>query len=1822
MLTFKSTSRGLIPRFAIFLLSLAGIALLSFGASTAGSLQAQAVENITASISGMPSAHDGSSQFTFELHFDPEPVSDFSYRTVRDNLFSVSGGSITKADRLVRGSNAGWRVYVQPSVEGDLTLTLTETQDCEQPNSVCTAEGGRLTTNLLRLVPGPASVAENSPATGSPTISGTVQVGEALTADTSGISDSDGLDNVTFGYQWVAGGTDISGATGSTYTLTSGEEGQTIQVRVSFTDDAGNQESLTSVVTGAVAARPNSVAGGAPTISGTAQVGETLTADTSGMSDADGLINATFSYQWMRNDGSADSAIQGAISSSYTLDDDDEGNTVKVRVSFTDDASNEESLTSAGTSEVDARPSSPATVIAPGSPTVIQNNNEFSLDLASLSISVADQNGTTIDLGTFDPAVTEYSADVASTVESVTVKATAELDISVSIYLAPGEYINVERNTDAHQVNLSHGKNLILVGVHSWNWADEPLRVYTVEINRAGSASQGEENYLRISSLSRALEGSTLPFLLTRSGDTSEVLTASVDIWQSYNTNSIFILPHLHRQRLRSVITLKRVKVEFPAGSASAIVNYETPNDSLFEGGYHLGATLVEGTGYRVPSFYSSGRFAGTLVGDDDRSKPTLRSLSLTDQNGTAVATGEFDPDRTSYSGTVGSEATHVTVTRATTQASDFVSRVLPPDSQPDVDGHQVALQHGANLISVIVATFYDDVVISGTYDVVVTRAGSPSGATTPTISVFGLGDEAREGYMMPFVLTRTGDTSQSLTVPVNVSETGDMVPQGSEGRSDTEFEAGNAWARIEVPTFADLVWEEHSTVTVSVVDGPSHDPSPESGSASSTVKDNDVPNVTATFTVNSNQAQEGQVVTASVTATTDGPKKPHKSVGRLDFRTELGTAQQEDFYYGSRSTRFYVNEQAMQPVVSSNVITHYQYQFSFPIHIVDDDRAEADETFDINVEWDSPTQTGGNTLTMDQGITSRTITISGHDDTPESTDPVSYITVAIADSGSTGSTYTISWNDTRECSSSYGYEAYVNRTGTSGWTSFATVGRTGRENTQLVETLDTFPSGGQRIAVYCGDMGRLVSEVPIPSATENSVERPVPGTYSSEPALTGLTVSGGTLGPAFQNQGFLYSVLDLPNDNEQITLIATAKSGYSISWEPAADADPDAAGHQVDLQVGYNSIFISADHDLGVNSFVYEVIVERVGSSQQQRANTKATGVPTVGGTAQVGETLTASTSAIADADGLENAEFRYQWLADDTDIAGAATQTHILTEVELGKAITVKVTFTDDGGNEETLTAAPTALVTAGSLQAQAVENITASISGMPSAHDGSSQFTFELHFDPEPVSDFSYRTVRDNLFSVSGGSITKADRLVRGSNAGWRVYVQPSVEGDLTLTLTETQDCEQPNSVCTAEGGRLTTNLLRLVPGPASVAENSPATGSPTISGTVQVGEALTADTSGISDSDGLDNVTFGYQWVAGGTDISGATGSTYTLTSGEEGQTIQVRVSFTDDAGNQESLTSSATEAVAAKANSPATGSPTISGTVQVGETLTASTSGIADDDGLTNATYNYQWIGGGSDISGVTGSSHTLTSSEQGQTIQVRVSFTDDAGNQESLTSSATEAVAAKANSPATGSPTISGTVQVGETLTASTSGIADDDGLTNATYSYQWISGGSDISGATGSGHTLTSSEQGQTIQVRVSFTDDAENDESVTSNATQSVIAAPSPLTVNLTNNPTSHDGSAVFTFEIRFSEDFHLSYKTLRDSAFIVTAGAVKKAERLVKGSNVGWLITIQPDSNAAVTVALPITTDCDDQGAICTGDGRMLSNQTEITVTGPGG
>ena len=119
-----------------------------------------------------------------------------------------------------------------------------------------------------------------------------------------------------------------------------------------------------------------------------------------------------------------------------------------------------------------------------------------------------------------------------------------------------------------------------------------------------------------------------------------------------------------------------------------------------------------------------------------------------------------------------------------------------------------------------------------------------------------------------------------------------------------------------------------------------------------------------------------------------------------------------------------------------------------------------------------------------------------------------------------------------------------------------------------------------------------------------------------------------------------------------------------------------------------------------------------------------------------------------------------------------------------------------------------------------------------------------------------------------------------------------------------------------------------------------------------------------------------------------------------------------------------------------ANTAATGAPTITGTAEVGQTLTAVTTGITDANGLTSPTYTYQWIrvnGAEADISGAMSSTYTLVTADLGKTIKVRVSFDDDVGNTETLTSAATATVVAAATAPTVSNVAVTSAPASGDT---------------------------------------------------------------------------------------------------------------------------------------------------------------------------------------------
>ena len=268
-----------------------------------------------------------------------------------------------------------------------------------------------------------------------------------------------------------------------------------------------------------------------------------------------------------------------------------------------------------------------------------------------------------------------------------------------------------------------------------------------------------------------------------------------------------------------------------------------------------------------------------------------------------------------------------------------------------------------------------------------------------------------------------------------------------------------------------------------------------------------------------------------------------------------------------------------------------------------------------------------------------------------------------------------------------------------------------------------------------------------------------------------------------------------------------------------------------------------------------------------------------------------------------------------------------------------------------------------------------------------------------------------------------------------------------------------------------------------------------------------------------------------------------------------------------------------------------------------------------------------------DIEGATDSTYELVAADARKTIKVRVTFTDDGGTEESLVSDATDPVA----DPPSGLSVAD--AEATEVEDAALDFVVTLDPAATATVTVDYAT--ADDTATAGSDYTATSGtltfQPGDTEKtVSVPITDDAVDDggETLTltlssasgadlddAEATGTIQNTETPLTASFEDVPSEHDGSTVFTFRLRFSEDPAVSYKVLRDRAFSVSGGTVKKARR-VDGRNDLREIHVQPETTDEIRIDLPATTDCDAVDAICTEDGRPLSHSLSETIASPVG
>ena len=679
--------------------------------------------------------------------------------------------------------------------------------------------------------------------------------------------------------------------------------------------------------------------------------------------------------------------------------------------------------------------------------------------------------------------------------------------------------------------------------------------------------------------------------------------------------------------------------------------------------------------------------------------------------------------------------------------------------------------------------------------------------------------------------------------------------------------------------------------------------------------------------------------------------------------------------------------------------------------------------------------------------------------------------------------------------------------------------------------------------------------------------------------------------------------------------------------------------------------------------------------------ANADPTGVAVISGTAQVGAALTASVDGIADADGLDDATFAWQWVSNDghadSDIADATEATYTPVLADAGKTLAVRVTFTDDGGTEEVLTSAVTGAVAPleasfGAASYTAAEGGAGAEVAVTLSGDPGQDVTIALTATPGGGAEAADYTAPASVTFTLGGALTQTALVTAVSD-------EAAEDGESVALAFG----ELPEGVVAGATAQATVALADAGPVAAVLSVG----GAPAQAGRFQVkaafGEAVTGfaaddlaalrvggDAASVSD---VVEAETGRAWTAW---VAAPEAGRYVVRlgpgaarSGDRESAAAVLAVDVDAEGNATAVAGPAVTAVSVAAPdgdalswgpgdeievtlafAEAVTVDTAGGTPTVGLTVggTARTAPYASGTGTASLTFAYAVRAQDGTVSAVEVTASSLATA--GATIR------DGAGRAADLAHpGASRGLAGEPEAPAA---PLTGFTLVDAATATDVGSIADGGAFTlddpaNGSYGIRvetaegaqvgsvklaLVAGAKAVTrtdnlapwslygDANGAVHGQGLPAGSYTLTATAHAQAGATGAVLQTLGVSFTVTAAETPggdaLTAAFQEVPVAHGGpgSEPFTFQVLFSEEIPVSYRVLRDQgAFAVTNGSVKKAKR-VDGRDDLREVHIQPSGWDAVTVTLPATTSCAATGAICMGDERMLSNTETATVEGP--
>jgi hypothetical protein len=430
-----------------------------------------------------------------------------------------------------------------------------------------------------------------------------------------------------------------------------------------------------------------------------------------------------------------------------------------------------------------------------------------------------------------------------------------------------------------------------------------------------------------------------------------------------------------------------------------------------------------------------------------------------------------------------------------------------------------------------------------------------------------------------------------------------------------------------------------------------------------------------------------------------------------------------------------------------------------------------------------------------------------------------------------------------------------------------------------------------------------------VTSTSEVSVAN-VEDNYTGDIAITGATANNVKVGDALQVTSTLADEDGIPASGDNALSYQWYADGVAITSGGTGSAytiTRDSLGKEMSVIAKYT------DNSNKAYS------IPKTLSGKVQNINNVGTGTVVLSATQpKEGETVTATTTAMEDADVLGAISF--QWKAAGVNIDDQTSSSLVLTESMVGKIITVVASYTDGQGFAESKT----------SVNFGPIQNVNQLPQGTVTIADFTTSAAVTAASEDQVIKIVSTLTDTDGLGTLSYEWLAN-DTLITSQTASTLTLGQAQVGKTITARVTYTDGHDTPESVTSTSSTTV-----------ANVNDNP--TGTVSISGTATVGQKLTLVNT-LADEDGIPtsgNNAFKYQWLADGVNINGATSTEYTLTTAVAGKKISCLVSYVDNQGQAESKVTSSTVAVGMTVVRTST-SPDVIGSLGL-DTLTGSTGG--------------------------------------------------------------------------------------------------------------------------------------------------------------------------------------------------------------------------------------------------------------------------------------